>query len=87
MFDAVTVNGRASATSGITVWNTSDTIHTSFTMRGGKVARVATPAGGTGLTIDGPAYAISATTIGTSFTGWDDATSGHVTVSPQVHSR
>jgi len=79
VFNDVVVNGHRRATSGIYVYNDSSTLHTTFTMRGGKVLRTGTPAAGTGLTIDGPAYAITARTIGTPITGWAHATSGPVT--------
>ena len=78
-FSDVDVNGDAAATSGIYVWNTSNTIETAFTMQGGSVTRTATPAAGTGVTVDGPADSITATLIDTSVTGWDatDRRPGH----------
>jgi hypothetical protein len=85
-FDRVTVNGQAPATSGVYVWNTdttlgtAQTIHTTFTMRGGAVTRTAPPAAGTaGLVIDGPADTIAATVSGTSIKGWASAVTGDVT--------
>jgi hypothetical protein len=78
-FNGVTVNGEAPAQTGINVSNASNTIDTTFTMRGGAVTRTAIPAAGTGLTTDGPADAISARTIDTRITGWDSETDGGIT--------
>jgi hypothetical protein len=78
-FDGVTVAGDASATSGIYVLNSSNTIDTAFSMRGGAVTRTATPAAGTGVVVDGPADAITATVTDTRIEGWDAATSDGVT--------
>ena len=83
-FSDVDVNGDAAATSGIYVWNTSNTIETAFTMQGGSVTRTATPAAGTGVTVDGPADSITATLIDTSVTGWDATTAGQVTQATTV---
>ena len=80
-FDNVSVHGDADdATTGIDVSNVSNTIDTTFTMRGGDITRTATPADGTGLVIEDPADAITATTLDTPITGWGTATSGNVTV-------
>jgi hypothetical protein len=48
------------------------------------VTRTATPAAGTGVTVDGPADSISATLIDTSVTGWDATTAGQVTQATTV---
>jgi hypothetical protein len=77
-FNGVTVNGDAPATAGVNVSNDSNTIDTTFTMRGGALTRTATPADGTGLTIDGPADSISAKTIDTRITGWGTPSDGIV---------
>ncbi len=77
-FERVTIDGVAPATVGINVSNSSNTIDTHFTMRGGAVTRTATPAAGTGLATDGPADSISANTIDTRFSGWASATSEDV---------
>jgi len=79
-FDGVTVNGDAAATTGIDVSNSSNTIDTTFTVRGGEITRTATPADGTGLVVDGSVHAITARTIDTPITGWSTATSGTVDV-------
>lgn len=81
-FNNVSVHGDAvDATNGINVSNVSNTIDTTFTMRGGDISRTATPSDGTGtgLVIDGPANSITATTIDTPITGWTTRTSGDVT--------
>ena len=79
-FDAVTINGDAAATTGINVSNSSNTIDTTFTMRGGEVTRTGAAAAGTaGVWADGPADAITATLTDTAVVGWDVATSENVT--------
>jgi hypothetical protein len=79
-FDRVTIDGAASATTGINISNVANTIDTVFTMRGGAITRTAAPAAGTGLAVDGPANAITATVIDTPIVGWSTATSGNVAV-------
>jgi hypothetical protein len=86
--DGVSVTGEAPATSGVYVWNDSNTIDTAFTMRGGQVTRNAAPAGGTGLVVDGPAGAIKASVTDTTITGWQTETDGELTRSttPEVRT-
>lgn len=79
-FDGVTVDGDAPATSGIYVLNTSNTIDTAFSMRGGAVTRTATPAAGTGVVVDGSPDAVTATVTDTRIEGWAAATSDGVTM-------
>jgi hypothetical protein len=79
-FNRVTVDGAAAATTGIDISNDSNTIDTAFTMHGGSVTRTASPVGGTGIVVDGPANAITATVTDTSIEGWSPATDGAVTV-------
>jgi hypothetical protein len=80
-FERVSVNGAAEADQGIVVSNNNKTpVDTVFTMRGGAVTRTATPTGGTGLSVEGPAGSITATVTGTTFAGWSSATSGSVTM-------
>jgi hypothetical protein len=83
-FDGVTVTGDAPASTGIDVYNDSNTIDTTFTMRGGQVTRTAAPAAGTGLMVDGSADAVTASVSGTSIQGWAADTTGNVTVVPVV---
>ena len=54
-FDGVTVNGDAPATTGINVSNVSNTIDTTFTMRGGAVTGTATARTASASCVDGPA--------------------------------
>jgi hypothetical protein len=82
-FDGVDIAGDAPATTGVDVYNDSNTIDTAFTMRGGQVTRTAIPAAGTGLVVDGPGAA-TATVVGTSIQGWTTATTGNVTSAPAV---
>ncbi len=78
-FDNVSVHGDADdAANGINVSNDSNTIDTTFTMRGGDITASTTVADGTGLVIDGPADAITATTIDTPITGWASEASANV---------
>jgi hypothetical protein len=78
-FERVIVNGAAAADQGIVISNNNKTpVDTVFTMRGGAVTRTATPTGGTGLSVEGPAGSVTATVTGTTFTGWGSATSGSV---------
>jgi hypothetical protein len=78
-FEGVTVHGDAPATTGISVSNESNTIDTVFTMRRGRVTRTAIPAAGTGVAVDGPEGATTATVTDTPITGFSSATSGNVT--------
>lgn len=78
-FDGVTVDGDAAATTGIKVSNVSNTIDTTFTMRGGSVTRTATAPAGTGLAVDGTDATITATVTDTEFEGWNEPTSEGVT--------
>ena len=55
-FNGVTVNGDAPATTGINVSNDSNTVDTTFTMRGGAVTRTAAPEAGIGVTTDGASW-------------------------------
>ena len=87
-FERVSVNGAAEADQGIVVSNNNKTpVDTVFTMRGGAVTRTATPTGGTGLSVEGPAGSTTATVTGTTFTGWGSATSGTVTMTTTDHAR
>ena len=78
-FTDVDVNGAAAAAGGIDISNASNTIDTAFTMQGGSVTRTATPAAGTGVTLDGADGSITATLTDTTVTGWDAPTAGAIT--------
>ena len=52
-FDRVTIDGAAPATTGINVSNVSNTIDTTFTMRGGAVTGTATAADSVGVAVSG----------------------------------
>jgi hypothetical protein len=79
-FEKVSVSGAAEADQGIVVSNNNKTpVDTVFTMRGGAVTRTATPTGGIGLTVEGPAGSTTATVTDSTFAGWASATSGNVT--------
>lgn len=77
-FDRVNVNGDAPASTGINVSNDSNTIDTTFTMRGGEVTGTATAAESVGVYAD-ESDAVSATVVDTSIRGWTSATGGSVT--------
>ena len=79
-FDRVTIDGSAPATTGINVSNVSNTIDTTFTMRGGAVTGTATASDSVGVAVSGNPGTVSATLIDTKFTGWSTVTAGEVTM-------
>lgn len=78
-FDGVAVKGAAAATTGVYVSNSSNTIDTVFSMRGGEVTRTATPAAGTGVYVDAVPGSVTAKLTDTAITGWEAPTDGDVT--------
>ena len=78
-FDRVTIDGSAPATVGINVSNISNTIETTFTMRGGAVTGTATAADSVGVAVSGNPGTVSATLIDTKIAGWGTVTEGEVT--------
>ena len=78
-FDRVTIDGSAPATVGINVSNVSNTIETTFTMRGGAVTGTATASDSVGVAVSGNPGTVSATLIDTKIAGWGTVTAGEVT--------
>ena len=77
-FDRVTINGDAPATTGINVSNVSNTIDTTFTMRGGAVTGT-NVADSVGVAVSGNPGAVAATLTDTKITGWGKVSEGEVT--------
>ena len=81
-FDGVTVSGDAPATVGINVSNSSQTIDTAFSMRGGAVTGTATAPDSVAVAVSGTPGAVTATLTDTALTGWTADTEGDITLSP-----
>jgi hypothetical protein len=77
-FDGVTVSGDAPATVGINVSNNSNTIDTTFSMRGGSVTGTTTAADGVGVAVSGNPGSVVATLTDTTVTGWSRGTEGDI---------
>ena len=78
-FDRVTVDGPATAYTGVNVANSSHTIDTNFTMRDSNVTAATSAEGSVGVYAGGTPASVTATVIDTSVTGWTKATDGNVT--------
>jgi hypothetical protein len=78
-FDGVNVSGDAPATAGINVTNNTNTIDTTFSMRGGEVTGTTTAPESVGVAVSGTPGAATATLTDTAITGWTAGTEGDVT--------